>query len=308
MEINNDLIPIFITGAPRSGTTMLASVLASRSDTIAINEMHYIHELLEIQQRNGKVEKEVQKKILATNSFIKKLELFNNSYELEKIIELDFKDTIRNLLLVSNQKYFNKDQIKYWIEHTPHNHKYYETLIKQYPNCRFVHIVRDGRAVFSSTKNIRWGLKDVVSGSISWKRQVGHCKELEKEDNFLTVKYEDFVLDTKTELKRICDFIPFDYRESMLDADGLSYTEEDKQSHSKSIGESPNKDSLNKWKTELTLSEVGHFNAFNHDLLNYYGYDIEYEKPYNPIKKYLIFGMGITKFIISRYKRKLFEK
>ena len=51
--MNNDVMPIFIMGAPRSGTTLLASSIASHSQIIALPEMHYLYKLMEEEAIHG---------------------------------------------------------------------------------------------------------------------------------------------------------------------------------------------------------------------------------------------------------------
>lgn len=302
---HNKIEAVFITGAPRSGTTMLASVLASRNDTIAINEMHYIHELLKEQRIKGSVPENKQLRKLKNNNFIKQLDIVDNPIELKKLIREDFRDTVFNILNTAKEKYYPDKEIKYWVEHTPHNHHYDITLRDQFPNSKFVHIIRDGRAVYSSTKQMPWGLKDVVSGAISWRRQVSHCMELDSKDFFYTVRYKDFVLDPENELKKICDFLGWDFRETMLNAEGLYFNKSTRKNHSDLLGKRPNSSSLNKWKDQLSDLEIKYFNYYNKDLLEYFDYKIDKAKNLNPLIKYPLWIKGLTEFVLRKIYREV---
>ena len=46
---------------------------------------------------------------------------------------------------------------KYWVDHTPVNLKFFMHLVKHYERAKFIHIVRDGRAVASSVIPLEWG-------------------------------------------------------------------------------------------------------------------------------------------------------
>ena len=67
-----------------------------------------------------------------------------------------------------------------------------------FPNAKFIHIVRDGRAVYRSTKEVDWGYKDVITGAINWNENVRSCMLKAKvfKDIVYTVRYEDLTNDS----------------------------------------------------------------------------------------------------------------
>lgn len=88
----------------------------------------------------------------------------------------------------------------------------YETMkeIGQiWPETRFVHIVRDGRAVFNSLRSNRSIFRDqpmndnVVSAALSWSRKVKMTKECK---TCLTIRYEDYL---RNEPKLTADILEF---------------------------------------------------------------------------------------------------
>lgn len=308
--MNKKIQPIFIMGAPRSGTTMLASMIASRSDALALPEMHYVHELLKEELLFGRLDKDYVFKQLKNHDMFAGLDIVSNAGEIKTLIEADFKDTIYNILNIYNEKYFDKDY-KYWVEHSPHNHEYYEVLLHCFPDARFIHIVRDGRAVYSSTKETDWGYKDVITGAVNWKNNVEHCLILSKifPQNVLTVRYEDLTMNPEKNTNVLCEFLGIDFQKSMLDSKGIRKPRYAK--YTNDLGRRPNTKSQDKWRYLLQKFEVGHFTSINERLLTYFGYEVNgcfgreiqgYEKYYHKI-------IGLLKSIYySRQARKRFGK
>jgi hypothetical protein len=171
--------PIFIMGAPRSGTTLLASILASRDDIITLPEMHYMHPLLREEFIYGKLDKDHIITTLKENYLFNVLGIAYTDIEMKKLVSDDVKTTINNIIERYNEVYYPKNY-RYWVEHSGFNHQYFNILRHYYPSARFIHIVRDGRAVLSSTIETRWGYKDSIIGAVSWKRVVEDCLILSK--------------------------------------------------------------------------------------------------------------------------------
>ncbi|MDA3779378.1 MAG: sulfotransferase [Bacteroidales bacterium] len=292
-------------GAPRSGTTMLASMLASRQDIITLPEMHYIHELLKEEIVFGKVSKKKIFSTLKKHYMFKDLSIIKNDNDIYNLIGHNVVETIKNIIDAYNIKTTHKEY-KYWVEHTPHNHRYFDVLQKQFPNAKFIHIIRDGRAVYLSTKEVDWGYKDIISGAQNWYDNVFDCivKENIYPDMIKTIKYENLTKNPHDELKQLCVFLGIEYEESMLNGKGLikpSYAK-----YSKAIGEKAHTKSLNKWKKTLKMYEIMHFNAICKKLLIKFNYldsnDLIFEIKH--IKKFSIQICGIIKKMYYSYKAK----
>jgi len=295
-----DLTPIFIMGAPRSGTTMLANMLASNPDSIALPEMHYIHNLLEKELLYGQLSSDCIVKVLKQNFMFVDLNIISSDDDFDILLGDSIKDVLNKILALYNIKYFKKSY-RFWIEHTPHNHKYFNVLSTQYSNAKFIHIVRDGRAVYYSTKETDWGYKDIVLGARRWRENVLDCLILDKifPNKVITVKYENLVTQTERTLRSICDFVGMKYLDTMIGGKGIILPSFSK--YSKDAGSKPNTNSLDKWQRSLKEFEIKHFNAVNQDVLNLLNYDVNSygRKELIGIKKILIRIIGYLKMKYS---------
>jgi hypothetical protein len=251
---------------------MLASSLASASSVLALPEMHFMH-LLFRQELLGTLPKpeRVVSRLLKEPKFMA-LGVASSRSDTQTLLGTTIAEMITNILerynALNRQKVFDV-----WVEHTPHNHRYFEELRHYYPDAFFLHIVRDGRAVYSSTKETDWGCKDVVTGACWWRESVTECLVLARvhPSRVITVRYEDFTSDPEKVLKEICTFACITYTPRMLDNNGVVNPVFSK--FQKKIGSRPNTGSHALWKQTLKPYEIAHFDAVNRDLLTLLGYE-----------------------------------
>lgn len=296
-------------GAPRSGTTLLASMLSSRNDAIALPEMHYIHNLLTEELIFGKTSRKKTIKYLLNHPMFMDLKIASKYKDLDKIVAKKFSETIFNIISLYNLKYHQKQKLNIWIEHSPHNFEYFNVLNHFFSNSKFIHIIRDGRAVYSSTKETDWGYKDVISGSFDWGKRVTDCLILEKShpNKVLTVRYEDVIKNPIETIKLICKFASIDFQISMLNSGGIILPSFAKfQQHA---NKKPHTKSILKWKNELKRYEIEHFTAVNYDLLNAFGYEYNdlQKNEMQGLVKILLKCVGIVKKFIyhAKFRRRL---
>lgn len=298
--------PVFIMGAPRSGTTLLASMLSARNDVISLPEMHYFYKLLHEEVLLGKINEDKIINTLKNNPAFVDLNIASTVDDIKNLIDKCIKNTFFNIISKYNECYHKKSDPTIWIEHSPNNHKYYNILIETYPDSKFVHIIRDGRAVFSSTKKTDWGYKDVTIGAIDWRRRVSECVILENlyRSRVLTVQYEDIVNNTKYVLQNICDFVSMEFKQSMIKSGGIispTFSRFQKNSNTK-----PHSNSIKRWKEHLKIYEIGHFNSINSDLLIKFGYETEqiYKKELKGFDRIKVKYFGLIKEYFSKIKFK----
>lgn len=98
-------------------------------------------------------------------------------------------------------------------------HRHYSRLACLWPKARFIHIVRDPRDVAKSVINMGWagnvwtGVEEWMRAEKDWER----TRSTLSSEDWIEVRYEDLVADTRTTLTRICRFLGVDYHPAMLD-------------------------------------------------------------------------------------------
>jgi hypothetical protein len=123
LEVIDEISPIIILGAARSGTHLIATSIQKNIDCIYLNEI---------------------------NDLWKKQFLFMNSDEI-------LPKEITNAKVIKTRNEFNnlikdKKKSKYLLEKTASNCLRIELVYKVFPNAKFIHIKRDGKAVSVSVR------------------------------------------------------------------------------------------------------------------------------------------------------------
>ena len=296
-----DIVPVFIMGAPRSGTTLLASSIAGHQRIIALPEMHYIFSIMKEEQDFGKLNIQRNIDFLKNNFHFCLLNLFHSVNELKCFIEgKDSKTFIIELINLYNEKYHHKD-FTHWVEHSPHSHLFIQDIIKIFPNAKFIHIIRDPRAVYSSTIREPWGYKDIITGAKNWNNNIRNIISKEKEYNIFTIKYEDFVSHQEKILKKIVEYIDIEYSDKMLENKGLVLPEyiEKRLNY---FGTKTDTNKNKKWERFLSKKEILHINAINYELMKMNGYDykLDRKKAITGFEKKIIEKIGNYRHTRSR--------
>lgn len=291
-------------GAPRSGTTLLASSIASHDKIIALPEMHYIFPLLKNYHKekisDNKVDEIVEQ--LINNFHFCSLELFHTKKEVVSFIQgKNPKEIILGIVSKYNEREWNK-KYTHWVEHSPHSYAYLETIMEVFPNARFIYIIRDPRAVYASTIKEDWGLKNVIEGAENWKKINTNILNKIEKYNIFALRYEDFLENQEEALIQISKYAGVEYNSSMLENKGLKLHEYFEKKLNM-FGTHIDSSRIDKWKYRLNKSEISHINYISEDLLLKFNYD--YDR--NMIKK--IRGpkrWAIMK--IGQYRKKKYRK
>jgi hypothetical protein len=166
-----------------------------------------------------------------------------------------------------------------WIDHTPENMQYLQTLFDLFPTAKAVHIVRDGRAVAASVLPLDWGPNTFIGAANYWIEHVSYG--LAAESHFgaarvFRVTYEDLVSQPEPVLQRLCAWLGIDYEGRMLDAEGFSKPKYYSSKAHRLIGARPDSTRADAWQTQLTAHQIGTFEAVSGDFLRYLGYELRY--------------------------------
>jgi len=127
--------PVFVIGAPRSGTTVLAFALANHPDFwVASDETKFMPALF----GGGRVEGEIERwTSRPRGSWLRRQNVSREEF-------------LSYLGMGLNALFTNRSEGKRWIDHTPHHALMAEALAAMFPGAYFLHILRDGRRVVHS--------------------------------------------------------------------------------------------------------------------------------------------------------------
>ena len=266
---------IFISGASRSGTTMINTVLGRHSIIYGLQELHFFGDVWNLKNdllSSTELEHMAAKLYARQKRSIWNSQLSKKDYESAKILvqKIDKKKyTGSELFCKFVQEVADKFCKKMVSEHTPRNIFYAKSLLELYSEAKVVHIIRDPRAVLSSQKN-RWKMKSHGSKNMPWrevvrvwvnynpftisklwKETIKVASEIEGHLRFKLIRFEDVVTNPRKEIQSLCKFIGIDYEENMINVQHVSSSHL-KYKHRTGII----KDNIDIWKDTLTIGEI----------------------------------------------------
>lgn len=252
---------IFICGVPRSGTTMLASMLATNDLCIAPPESDFYINFYKKHFSNAKskINSELLIDYINRNYRFKQwgINCDTEIRQLNKIETINY-SKVYNILIEkygrSIEKY-HEDSI--YVNHTPSNLLNFSIINNLFPDSKWVYIIRDPRAVFNSVKDLDWGANSAISLSNLWLEYLCNYYSIKEglNEKITMVKYEDLLINPEIELKRICDFVNIPYHNSMINGNGFDVPNYSKKQHNL-VGKPIQIDRINKWKDTLSTKDI----------------------------------------------------
>ena len=163
--------PIFVVGNPRSGNTLLSSLLSSSSDLVVTPEIHFLtYWLSSYRFLNLSRDRDFRffvKQFTRSQRFgFLQLDPETTARQLNSLQERNFKSVFEEVL----ESYrAGKDRPRVG-EKTPGQFAHVETLLGWFPDARIVWIVRDPRAVVASLLSSPFASPVVSQKAVRWKQ------------------------------------------------------------------------------------------------------------------------------------------
>lgn len=154
---------------------------------------------------------------------------------------------------------------------------YAPELMALYPQMRFLNVVRDPRAQVASMNRAIIHDFDTTLNAQAWVKahSAGRALAASHPDRVLTIRYEDFLSDQESTLRRVCQFIGLEFLPAMLDI-GASQEARELSSMS-ALWESncfaPIAANKDKFKSQLTLHEIETIETLAREHMQHYGYE-----------------------------------
>ncbi len=310
------LKPVFIGGSQRNGTTLLGSLLGTSVESVVTPESQFVVDLWKDAFRSNQ-------EILSKQLIFKRLKknfrfhLWESpipnisNYKEEMFSSKEYVAFLNDLIQLYALK-TNQENSTHWIDHTPTHIQYGLILSKLFPESKFIHLIRDPRAVAASIIDRDWGPNNVKDASKLWAESIGYGCALQQSipDRVLVIYYEDLLLSTEPVLKEVCDFIGIEYASNMLGGTGFKLPEYTKEQHDL-VGKSIDSSRIDGWKEKLTASEIYEIEDRLLSLMTIHGYEVcqEAKPSKESIKEILTkeirkFKKNIDRFLTKKKKKR----
>ena len=290
--------PIFIVGAPRSGTTLLRQMLNRHPGIAICGETHFLEIACQERRRRafgdlsdaGNRERLI-KSYLSTRRAHKQLQM-----DLVKLAErLRREGTGYREMFASILTCYAESTGKHRCgEKTPRHSLFVETLCDWFPGALILHILRDPRDVVASLRHVPFGSPSAVLNARMWLQFNLAARRISHRPEYLEVRYETLIAQPEDELRRICRFIGEEYSPAQL----MPERAEVKDSAAMDRFLTPLTSSrVGVWRQQLTPAEAAQIEWALRGQLEAFGY-----KPEMPAASAMTIlrGAGFAAFDIAR--------
>jgi hypothetical protein len=216
--------PLFVVGMPRSGTKLIRDLLNNHPGVcIPEVETNFLATWNKNWQQYGQLSD--KNNFLNFYNSIKNHTYFMYMKENNKLIDM-FKwhqlcenYSIQGVFeaLIRHDTGSTGSANVIWGDKSPDYIRYLHLLNELFPECKFIHIIRDVRDYCLSIHKA-WG-KNMLRAAQRWNDDVGAAQKFGKElsDRYMEIKYEDLITAPESVLMTICNYLGIEYDSAIVE-------------------------------------------------------------------------------------------
>ena len=253
--------PIFIVGAPRSGTTLLAAMLGAHSHMSSGPETRFFHFIAKA---------DIDQLLVSwpenAIDFLFSVVLINPIPDHYGISRSEIRSylegqtpSVQAILSSLTEQYMRKEGKQRWAEKSPENTIQLDLIRQYFPSSPVIRILRDPRDVALSMikTNDSWSPPDIPEALILWRKFDERSATFFLEDeNCYTINYENLILSPELELTNLCSFIGEEFEHQMLDTSrSASNVVTEKETWKRLVYKPVDKTRIGVWKKEFSAEQ-----------------------------------------------------
>ncbi len=201
IKFSKEKDPVFLIGFPRSGTTLLDTVLRTHSSVEVIEEKPIVEKFVDIL----------------------KIKINNDFSKLEKI-DQKFYNEMRNVYFEIRNKYIKFDKNKIYIDKLPLNLIHIGEIYRFFPNSKFIFVLRNPYDTVLSCFMQQFAPNDAMMNFTTlddtfklYDLSMSLYKEYHKlfKLNIYEIKYEDVVGDFDRTIKNLLKFLNLEWKQEL---------------------------------------------------------------------------------------------
>ena len=213
--------PIIVTGADRSGTTLLYTLLASHPELMMVRRTNLwrwfdgtfgdLEEDANLERCLDAMARYRRLDVLGIDPSALREELLEHDRTYGRLFRLAFEQEARRR---------GRDR---WGDKSLHTELHADRVFEAWPDARIVHMVRDPRDRYTSVVGRRGeGHNSIGSIMGRWLKSVsaGERRLRTDADRYMMLRFEDLVHEPESVMRRICSFLELDYDERMFEMGG----------------------------------------------------------------------------------------
>lgn len=283
--------PLFIVGAPRSGTTLLLYMLRSHPRLfLPGDESHF---LIPMYRRYGETPPmETAEQIQSLLTAMAKLRpvffrefVEHGDEDLSRLAQTLAGSKPRSLaaLLDALYRHLARGADKAdsrWGDKTPYYVQHLETINALFPDCQVIHIIRDGRDVALSMLDRRYDF-DVYNffhAARYWEQCVRSGQASGRRlgpDRYMEIRYEDLLAAPQRHLEQVCRFLNEPYTDAILEFQRPDQMDSKLLKKTPLVSQGLQQKNVEKWRGKMTARQIAVFERAVPELLREYGYPVD---------------------------------
>ena len=262
--------PIFVVGAPRTGTTLVKQILNRHPRIHLFDEVHFFERIWDDRATIGSCHSPPSQRIAIERVRAVVRDFGSDQELLEHMTYEDFRRRLleegngyRGLLAALLKSGAERTGAVRWGDSSPQDVLYLHKIRKWFPDVKVIGLVRDPRAFLSSSKNYhRRGVASYrerynpLTTSLLWRSYMKALMDAEREWGSMIhrVHYEKLVTDPEGEVRKLCEHVGEEFLPELIDveASNSSFVPSGEEETRRGIVS----DSRDRWRTELTPTEV----------------------------------------------------
>lgn len=228
--------PIFVVGAPRTGTTLMKDILNRHPSVYLFNEVHFCERIWDARAELGTLEDEAGLRLACQRlrdivarhgTDAAAAEAFDVDHWLERAREAG--GGYRGLLAALLRMTAEQHGAERWGDSSPQDVLYLPTLFGWYPQARVVAMVRDPRAFLSSYKHYHRRAMDSyrerynpLTVSLLWRSYMSALAEARGGPHAEAIRvqsYEQLVDEPEQAVAGVCEHVGVDFRPALLEVE-----------------------------------------------------------------------------------------
>jgi len=250
----SDASPVFVLGAPRSGTTLMQRMLSVHPELFSTDSESGLFSYRDIFARK-----------YFSLSWDETHRMFRQSSDV-----VNFMDNCTDFI----RRAHGLPQTTRMVEKTPQHVIRLNFLVRHFPNARFVHMVRDCRDCYCSAvnhPNIQQA-RSLSTFTRYWVRCVRSGLAFDDHPHVCRVSYEQLTTSPRTVLAEIMESLKLPVHDVQFDPSAISNDRRSQRNEFSRLAEPISPTSVQRWKRELSERELECVQRIAGELLSRLGY------------------------------------
>jgi hypothetical protein len=205
---------VFVVGCPRSGTTLVQTMLDSHPRLSVVYEANFLIDIpLGLRSSMANASEALRLAEAHPNS---RMRDFDARTARAACTELGITDAAGAMRVLAASQAVAQGKRR-WGNKTPKALLHLAELAILYPDAQFIHVIRDGRD--SASSQARVSNRSVIQGALLWRTGMRTGRRAGTRlgpDRYLEVRLEELLSSPEEQLRRMCAFLGEDFDQSLL--------------------------------------------------------------------------------------------